>query len=98
MDNKSRNLYVRNHSKKGALEMIHFCWILSRTVFDTLGRVSLVFVWVTLVDKDGNFQPLTAFYIYYGVFMVLMIYNMVVFNTCKMTCSLEYIIGGVILV
>ena len=84
--------HFRNHSKKGALKMIHFGWILSRIVFDTLGKISIVFVWTTLMDPAGNFQPLLVFFIYYGVFFFLVIFN-IVFNTCKVTCSLEYIIG-----
>ena len=83
---------LRNHSKKGALKGIHFGWILSRTVCDALGRTSIVFVWLTLMDADGNFQPLLVISSYYGIVLILIFYN-IVFNTSEITCSSEYFIG-----
>ena len=94
MTKLKRNLLcaLRNHSKKGALKGIHFGWILSRTVFDAFGRTSLVFVWLTLMDANGNFQPLLVISIYYGIFLILVFYN-IVFNTSKIAFSTEYFIG-----
>ena len=75
--------------------MIHFVWILSRTVFDTLGKTSLIFVWMTLMDEDGNFRPLLMVGLYYVMFLILVLYN-IVFHTNRPSCSLQYIIGSFI--
>ena len=74
--------------------MIHFFWIFSRTVCDALGKISLIFVWITLMGQhgNGNFKPLLVFLLYYGVFIILAIFN-IIFNVSKPTCSLNYVIG-----
>eukprot|EP00092_Neocalanus_flemingeri_P008776 GFUD01009449.1.p1 GENE.GFUD01009449.1~~GFUD01009449.1.p1 ORF type:complete len:958 (+),score=187.13 GFUD01009449.1:48-2921(+) len=86
---------IRNLSKKRALKPVHFGLILSRTICDTVGRISLVFAWLHVFDVDGNFQPFLATCIYYGTFLVLVIFN-IVFNTSKFECSAEYVLGVIL--
>ena len=78
----------RSKAKQGYLPFF-------RIVFDALGRTTLVFTWVTLNNPQGNFQPLHVFFIYYGMFLLLLVFN-VVFNTSQITCSLSYILGELI--
>ena len=72
--------------------MCHIIWILSKIVFDTLGKISVIFVWITLMDSCGNFQPLLVVFLYYGIFLILVIFN-IIFNMSEAESSLAYVIG-----
>ena len=72
--------------------MKHFCLILMKTVFDALGRVTLVFAWLTLSDDKGNFPPDVALIIYYSFVLILLFFN-IIFSKSKFSFSSSYFLG-----
>ena len=80
----------RNRSKKNALTTVHLVLLLSRTVLDSVGRLLLIFTWVTLFA--GNFDPLLVTICYYFPFILLVFFN-VLFNTSKKFWRADYIFG-----
>ena len=87
---KHSSLLIRNRSKKGALKLVHKVLLLSRTIFDSVGRILLVFTWLSVLT--GNFDPLIITYVYYGTAALLLMFN-IVFNSSVLSCQPHYILG-----
>ena len=69
---------------------MHKILLLSRIVLDSVGRITLLFIWVHLMY--GNFEPLMITLIYYGTAVGLLLFN-TVFNSSGLSCQPHYILG-----